>query len=101
MITHNPTGEYGKYHHQQVSKAVTSGFNKYYRNGSSELWYFGRYYGKDNIPGEQIDPKLLTIKNKMVQRYYATASGAINAFGHMIPYENWILATDWNDSNAK
>ncbi|MCI9081534.1 MAG: hypothetical protein HFI70_04290 [Lachnospiraceae bacterium] len=101
VITHNPTGEYGKYHHQQVSKAVTSGFNKYYRNGSSELWYFGRYYGKDNIPGEQIDPKLLTIKNKMVQRYYATASGAINAFGHMIPYENWILATDWNDSNAK
>ncbi len=100
VITHNPTGEYGKYHHQQVSKAVTDGFKKYCRN-NSELWYFGRYYGKDNIPGKQIDPKLLKIKYKMVQRYYATASGAINAFGHMIPYENWILATDWNNSSSK
>ena len=26
VVTHNPTGEYGKYHHQQISKLVTKGF---------------------------------------------------------------------------
>ncbi|MCI8300843.1 MAG: hypothetical protein HFI69_10985 [Lachnospiraceae bacterium] len=98
VVTHNPTGEYGKYHHQQISKLVTKGFKKHFRYNSSELWYFGHFYGKDNIPGKQIDPQLLQIKNKMIQRYYATASGAINAFGHMIPYENWILSSEWENS---
>lgn len=94
VITHNPFGEYGKYHHQQVSKSVTNAFNKYCKSGS-ELWYFGRYYKPENIPGEQIDPALLSIKNQMINRYYPTARGAIKAFGHMIPYENWMLASDW------
>lgn len=94
VVTHNPTGEYGKYLHQQVSKAVTSGFDKYCKN-NSELWYFGRYYKAGNIPGKQIDPANLTIKNQMINRYYSTASGAIKAFGHMIPYENWLPASDW------
>ncbi len=95
VITHNPFGEYGKYHHQQVSKAVTEGFNKICK-GNSELWYFGKYYNKgQEIPGERIDPELLSIKYDMIAHYYPTASGAINAFGQMIPYENWILAENW------
>lgn len=94
VVTHNPTGEYGKYHHQQVSKAVTDGFHKMFPD-SSELWYFGKFYGSAYIPGEQIDPELLVIKNRIMKRYYATASGAINAFGHMVPYENWIPADEW------
>lgn len=93
VVTHNPNGEYGKYHHKTISSLVTASFNKYCKN--SELWYFGRYYNPGNIPGEQIDPGLLAIKKAMVNRYYPTAKGAIVAFGHMIPYENWVLASDW------
>ncbi len=94
VITHNPAGEYGKYLHQQISQAVTAEFGKNCKM-NSELWYFGRYYKAGNIPGKQIDPGLLTTKNQMINRYYPTASGAIKAFGHMIPYENWIPAADW------
>lgn len=94
VVTHNPTGEYGKFLHQQISKAVTDEFAKNCKT-DSELWYFGRYYKSGQIPGKQIDPALLTIKNQLVSRYYPTASGAIKAFGHMIPYENWIPASDW------
>ena len=43
----------------------------------------------------QIAPELLAIKNSMVGRYYPTAKGAIDAFGHMIPYENWLLPSEW------
>ena len=30
-----------------------------------------------------------------INEYQPTAKGAIEAFGHMIPYENWVLAEDW------
>lgn len=93
VITHNPNGEYGKYHHKTICQLVTASFEKNCKN--SELWYFGRYYNPGNIPGEQIAPDLLTIKKAMVDRYYPTAKGAIVAFGHMIPYENWILSSEW------
>lgn len=94
VVTHNPDGEYDKYHHQQISKLVTKGFNKYYKDNSG-LWYFGRYYNQGKIPGKQITPSLLDTKKQLVQRYYGTASGAFLAFGHMIPYENWVQASDW------
>lgn len=94
VVTHNPFGEYGKYHHQQISKAVTDGFQKICKK-DSQLWYFGKYYAKGRVPGEQIHPELLYIKNKMISIYYPTARGAIDAFGHMIPYENWIPEEKW------
>ncbi len=94
IVTHNPNGEYGKYHHQQVSKMVTDVYQKHCKN-TSKLWYFGKYYDAGKIPGEQIAPELLAIKNKMINRYYPTAKGAIKAFGHMIPYENWVPADEW------
>lgn len=94
VVTHNPFGEYGKYHHQQISSMVTTYYNKYCKS-FAELWYFGRFYTPGKIPGDQIEPALLAIKQKMVDRYYPTAKGAIKAFGHMIPYENWIPASEW------
>ena len=93
VITHNPNGEYGKYHHKTISSLVKTSFEKNCKN--SELWYFGRYYNPGNIPGQQIDSGLLAIKRTMINRYYPTAKGAIIAFGHMIPYENWIRASEW------
>ena len=95
IATHNPFGEYGKFLHKQISQMVTQCYNKM-TNKSATLYYFGRYYSANKkIPGEQIAPELLAIKNSMVARYYPTAKGAIVAFGHMIPYENWLLPSEW------
>lgn len=95
IATHNPFGEYGKFLHKTISQMVTQCYNKM-NNKSATLYYFGRYYNSSNkIPGEQIAPELLAIKNSMVDRYYPTAKGAIVAFGHMIPYENWLLPSEW------
>lgn len=95
IATHNPFGEYGKFLHKTISQMVTQCYNKM-TNKSATLYYFGRYYNSSNkIPGEQIAPELLAIKNSMVDRYYPTAKGAIVAFGHMIPYENWLLPSEW------
>ena len=94
VVTHNPFGEYGKYLHQQISKMVTTSYQKA-KLSSANLWYFGRYYNKGNVVGEQISAQHLAVKQKLIQNYYSTAKGAIDAFGHMIPYENWILASEW------
>lgn len=95
IATHNPFGEYGKFLHKTISQMVTQCYNKM-TNKSATLYYFGRYYNSSNkIPGEQIAPELLAIKNSMVGRYYPTAKGTIDAFGHMIPYENWLLPSEW------
>lgn len=95
VVTHNPNGEYVKYGHMKVSDIVTEVFNKTVKN-KSELYYFGRYYNKNvEIPGNQISKELLEIKNHLVNMYLPTAKGAINAFGHMIPYENWIPVEQW------
>ena len=95
VITHNPDGEYGKLHHQMVSDMVTKVFQKSLK-GKSKLYYFGHYYKKgEQIPGNKISEGNLQIKERLVNEYQPTAKGAIEAFGHMIPYENWVLAEDW------
>lgn len=35
------------------------------------------------------------LSGKTVQIGNPTAKGAIVAFGHMIPYENWFLPSEW------
>lgn len=62
----------------------------------SQLYYFGKYYPKgEEIPGDMINEEKLKTKEKLVNEYQPTARGAIKAFGHMIPYENWILEEKW------
>lgn len=101
VVTHNPFGEYGKYHHQRVSAYVSSEFDKL-KLQNVEFYYFGKYYDADDtIPGEQIAAEDLAIKNEMIRMYLPTAQGAIKAFGHMIPYENWIKREDWIDNKKK
>ena len=95
IVTHNPDGEYGKLHHQMVSDMVTKVFQKSLK-GKSKLYYFGHYYKKgEQIPGNKISEENLQIKERLVNEYQPTAKGAIEAFGHMIPYENWVLEEDW------
>ena len=95
VVTHNPDGEYGKLHHQMVSDMVSKVFQKSLK-GKSKLYYFGHYYKKgEQIPGNKIGEENLQIKERLVNEYQPTAKGAIEAFGHMIPYENWVLEEDW------
>ena len=42
-----------------------------------------------------INEENLKTKEKLVNEYQPTERGAIKAFGHMIPYENWILEENW------
>lgn len=95
IVTHNPNGEYNKFCHKAVNKLVTEQYNKTL-SGKTKLWYFGHYYNKGvDIPGEQISENNLKLKNILIENYLPTAKGAMDAFGQMIPYENWILAENW------
>lgn len=95
VVTHNPFGEYGKYHHQKVSEYVSSEFDKL-AMADTEFFYFGKYYNaNDDIPGERISDEHLARKTQLVQMYLPTAKGAIKEFSHMLPYENWVRKEDW------
>ena len=95
VVTHNPFGEYGKFHHQRVSAYVSSEFERL-KMKDTEFYYFGKYYDSwMSIPGEKIPQEDLDKKNELISLYLPIAKGAIKAFGHMIPYENWIKKEDW------
>lgn len=95
VVTHNPDGEYNKYHHKQVSEMVTKCMSGT-KNSSTSLYYFGHYYGPNNdFSGERLSDDDLEMKNQIIHMYLPTAQGAYDAFGHMLPYENWVLSSEW------
>lgn len=95
VVTHNPDGEYDKYHHQEVSKLVTKCIGST-KNSDTDLYYFGRYYGAyDKIDGPRISDADLKAKEQIIHMYLPTAQGAYDAFRHMLPYENWIIRNEW------
>lgn len=95
IVTHNPDGEYNKYHHKTLCLMVTKCISSS-KNAQTPLYYFGHYHGKDD---EISEPKMNVIdlqrKKRILKMYLPTAKGAYNAFHHMLPYENWILMQDW------
>ncbi len=99
VVTHNPEGEYGKYNHQRVSEFVTECFQN--TNKTLEgLFYFGKFYWGE-VPGEQLDEDILKRKIELINSYSPTAKGAIDSFGHMLPYENWIAASQWQEATGR
>ena len=95
VVTHNPFGEYGKFHHQRVSAYVSSEFERL-KMKDTEFYYFGKYYDSwMSIPGEKIPQEDLDKKNELISLYLPIAKGAIKAFGHMKNYYNWIKKEDW------
>lgn len=89
VVTHNPDGEYGHIHHKMTSKIVTNLYDK------DNLYYFGKYYKKNDIKDIKVKNKLnkkeLKNKKKMLDVY--KSQGFIDdKFGHMYPYENWTKA---------
>ena len=89
VVTHNPDGEYGHIHHKMTSKIVSSIYHK------DNLYYFGKYYKKEDInkidKENKLSNKELKDKKKMLDVY--KSQGFIDKkFGHMYPYENWTKA---------
>ena len=97
IVTHNPDGEYGHIHHQMTSSITT-----YVVPDKSKLYYFGRYYKKDDLNNHlseltSIKKKELKEKNRLLKLY--ESQYFINEkFGHMYPYENWVKASEWSEA---
>lgn len=95
VVTHNPDGEYNKYHHKKVSEFVTKCI-KSSKNSKTPLYYFGHYYSANAIIKDpKISNKNLRMKEQIIKMYLPTAQGAYDAFRHMLPYENWVLSSEW------
>ncbi len=89
IITHNPDGEYGHRHHIMTSEMVTD------ITGKNNLYYFGHwsYSGRDE---KRINDNLYDKKmNELISVYYRSQGVALNYNYNMLPYENWIKATEW------
>ena len=92
IVTHNSDGEYGHIHHKMTHNIVKS----IYDNGEVEgtLYFFGKYYNKNNIELykdtlEEISPKNKDIKiNKMIE-VYKSQSFIKSYFNQMFEYENF------------
>lgn len=95
IVTHNPLGEYGHKHHKKLSNYVTDITNK------NNLYYFGIYYRKDELKEKsnlkELDSAIVKEKTNILVKSYPSQKGAIEEHQHMIKYENWIKATDWDN----
>ena len=89
IITHNPDGEYGHIHHIMTSEMVAK------LTDHNKLYYFGHWY-HDGSGEQTIDSNLYNTKiNELISIYYNSQSTALNYNYDMLPYENWIKATEW------
>ena len=71
---------------------IAKKFNKY-----NNLYYFGKFYRKDKISKylPRISEEELKIKKKEVIIYKSVRKVIYKLWFHMLPYENWILASKW------
>ena len=95
IVTHNPDGEYGHIHHQ-----MTSSITSYIVTNQDKLYYFGKYYKKDDLPNhvnELTSLKKNTLKEKKkILKLYKSQSFIDEKFSHMFPYENWVKSSEWS-----
>lgn len=97
VVTHNPDGEYGHIHHKLTSKLVTESY--YYNTWSPNLFYFGKYYSKDQLEQnmeyiEQL-PEAIAMKKKQLLNLYPSQPNSMKLYGHAYITEKWIRAIDW------
>lgn len=90
IVTHNPDGEYGHIHHKMTSNIVTS-------LTGDNLYYFGRYYKKDDIPSDlvKISDENMEIKKNELIPIYASQKSTMKVLGHMFDYENWVYKDEF------
>lgn len=93
IVTYGKDGIYGHIHHIKTCEYVTliaKTLNKY-----NYLYYFGKYYQKDQIPKNltRISDKELKKKMEEILIYKSQKKGIYKYFLHSLPYENWVLAS--------
>ena len=95
IVTHGPEGTTGHIHHKKTSKYVTQIAKKY--NKYNNLYYFGKFYKKDKIPKnlKRINDTEYEYKKNEVEIHKHEKKCIYNRWFHMLPYENWILASNW------
>lgn len=95
IVTHGPEGTTGHPHHKKISEYVTNITKK--NNIYNNLFYFGKFYKKNNIPVnlKRISDEELEYKKKEVAIYESVKKKALRIWIHMLPYENWISASKW------
>jgi LmbE family N-acetylglucosaminyl deacetylase len=95
IVTHEPEGPSGHYHHRKISEYVTGITRKL--KIFENLYYFGKLYPKGQIPKNlpRITEKELEAKMKLISLYKSVIKDINAMWIHMVPYENWILASNW------
>ena len=94
IVTHGPDGTTGHQHHKKICEYVTKltkNLNKY-----NKLYYFGKFYQKNEIPLnlKRISDNDLKHKEMEVEIYKSEKKNIHIAWFHMLPYENWISASN-------
>ena len=95
IVTHGPDGTTGHYHHKKTCEYVTFITRKL--KLFNNLYYFGKFYKKNEIPKDlsRISNKELRSKLQEISFYKSVKKEINKLWFHMIPYENWILASNW------
>lgn len=96
IVTHNPTGEYGNWHHIMTNEMVTDITETVFDN--SILYYFGKYYSVEdanNLLAPTISNDMLNKKTEIIEKNYVSQKWACYKLKHIYRYENWIKAEDW------
>ena len=99
IVTHGPDGTTGHIHHKKTCKYVTTIVKKY--NVYNNLYYFGKFYKKGKLPKNltRISDEELSYKKKEINIYQSVIKTVYKLWYHMLPYENWILASKWKKKN--
>jgi LmbE family N-acetylglucosaminyl deacetylase len=97
IVTHGPDGTTGHIHHKKTCQFVTQVAKE--SNKYKYLYYFGKYYQKNKIPQNltRITKEEYNIKKKEIAIYKSVISIIHKLWYHMLPYENWILASQWKE----
>lgn len=96
IVTYGPDGTYGHIHHKLPYKYVTKVAKE--SNNYNNLYYFGKYYSRYKIPKNLSRISDEELKNKIKElNIYKSGKACIRIFYHIIPYENWVLASEWKE----
>ena len=95
IVTHGPEGTTGHIHHKKTCEYVTKIVKE--SNKYKNLYYFGKFYHKNKIPKylPRINDNDLKYKIKEVLIYKSVKKIIYKLWFHMLPYENWIQASNW------
>ncbi len=101
IVTYNPDGVTGHLHHRLTQKIVDklckTSKDTSRKSNFNKLWYYGVFYSSDNIPSDLpvMSEEKIAFKKSLLDLYPHEAKAIAKYWEQMIPYENWIKATQW------